>query len=189
MRDGVAAAFARALVEVAHKQGSLNEVRDSAVAFAEALRRDPQLLGFMLNPAIDRHRKREIIATNLKGVLNDLFVRFLCFVVEKGVQLKLPQALRLVPPFADEVEGRIVVEVQSARPLSEEETRGLQEALSQRFCGGSVVLKTKITESVIGGVLLRWRDRLLDGTVKGRLQRLGAFLKEEVIREGFLGST
>jgi len=83
----------------------------------------------------------------------------------------LPDILAQFEALRRESEHRLQVLVTSAHPLSDEEAERLSERLRQRF-GQDIELKVEVDATLIGGAVIRARDEVIDGSVRGQLERL-----------------
>lgn len=99
--------------------------------------------------------------------LNEVMDIFLAF-VKKGHSIKkLPYILTYFEQYAKEQSGIHEIEVTSAHPLSAETISMIEKAVGEK-----VETKTKVDKSVVGGVVIRTKNTILDGSVKTQLARL-----------------
>jgi F-type H+-transporting ATPase subunit delta len=99
----------------------------------------------------------------------------LAFVVEQGRARQLPQILNGLSDLAAEARNSVVAEVRSAIPLDAKQRKELAAALS-KATGKKVEVKVLVDASVIGGIVAKVGDTVIDGTVRRRLEQL----KEQV---------
>lgn len=83
----------------------------------------------------------------------------------------LPDILAQFEALRREAEKRVHVLVTSAHPLSDEEAENLRERLRKRF-GQDIELQVEVDAALIGGAVIRARDEVIDGSVRGQLERL-----------------
>ena len=83
----------------------------------------------------------------------------------------LPDILAQFEALRREAEDRVHVLVTSAHPVSDEEAERLRERLRQRF-GQDIELQVEVDATLIGGAVIRARDEVIDGSVRGQLERL-----------------
>ncbi len=171
MSEAVSESYARALVELAQERGQLPEIEEAARAFAEALRHDRDLRSCIENPGIDRHQKRAVLVRELDPILPSLFVDFLAVVTEKGRDRMLPQMLVHVQDLVDKAAGRIRLLYVSASAAGSAERERVAAALGTHL-GMEVIIEHRVDPAILGGMVLRYQDQVLDGSVRGKLQRL-----------------
>ena len=120
-----------------------------------------QVVGIMADAAGDSFDKR--------------FRDYLSVLAGNGRLPLLPQVLELYQQFREEAEQRLSVKVVSATPLDESQAGRLREALARRFeC--EIQLDNEIDAGVIGGAVVYAGDQVIDGSLRGRLQKLSTSL-------------
>ena len=91
--------------------------------------------------------------------------------VRRGRIELLPEVAAQLRRLYDQRQGIVKATVTSAAPLTEAETIALRERLAG-MTGGRVDLSVQVDPAILGGVMVRLGDRLIDGSVRGRLERL-----------------
>jgi F-type H+-transporting ATPase subunit delta len=86
-----------------------------------------------------------------------------------------PEIRKIFESLRADAEGRVEVEVITAKSLDEEQQKRLSDALSRRL-GKDIELQTRVDESLIGGAVIHAGDTTIDGSVKGKLARLSSAL-------------
>jgi F-type H+-transporting ATPase subunit delta len=164
-------AYASALFEVARAEGQLDEVEDELFRFRSVLQGSDQLRETLTDPAIPAVRRQAIVEDLLGGKASRTTTALVSFVVAAGRARELPDIIdRLVERAAHE-HKKEVAEVTSAIPLSEEQRTRLAAALSNAT-GKQVEVKVVIDPLVLGGLVARIGDTVIDGTVRHRLAQL-----------------
>jgi F-type H+-transporting ATPase subunit delta len=92
--------------------------------------------------------------------------------VDNGREEILEVVLRRYEEILKEHLGRIEVEVTTAVKLSEESERRLRERLVNVLEGREVILETNVDQDLIGGAVFRFGGRMMDGSIRGRLESL-----------------
>ncbi|ADJ29849.1 F0F1 ATP synthase subunit delta [Nitrosococcus watsonii] len=87
----------------------------------------------------------------------------------------LPEVAALFEQLRAEIEGTLEVEIISAKPLTEEQLNEIASALKRRL-GREVTFSRKIDESLLGGIIIRAGDLVIDGSAIGKLNQLAASL-------------
>jgi len=176
-KDEIVRGYAQALLAVAEAEEDLGTVEDELFAFAKTVERDARLREALTDPALPAENKRAVVKELLGDRANPHTVSILGFLIEQGRAKELGRILEGLAELAAERRKRVVAEVRSAVPLSQERRKKLAEALS-KATGKNVEIKVVIDPAVIGGVLARVGDEVFDGTVRTRLEdareRLGS---------------
>ena len=170
-----AEAYADALFEVARAEGTLGEVEDELFRFARTLEGSDELRTTLTDAALPAEKRQAIVEDLLGGRASPTTANLVSFVVGAGRARDLPKIIdRLVERAAAERQHE-VAEVRSAIPLDGEQRRRLTEAL-ERATGKQVELKVIVDPGVIGGLVARVGDTVIDGTVRKRLDQLKELL-------------
>jgi F-type H+-transporting ATPase subunit delta len=99
------------------------------------------------------------------------FSNFLTLLAERGRLPLLGEILAQYEQLRRQAESRVLVQVRSAQPMDEAAQQHLIERLQARF-GQAVDMELEIDPDLIGGAVIRAGDQVIDGSVRGRLQRL-----------------
>jgi F-type H+-transporting ATPase subunit delta len=161
--------YAQALFSIAEAEDVLDEVDDELFRFARTLEHEGRLRDALTDPALPAERKRAVLADVLGERANPLTVNLLGFIVEQGRARDLPAIVDEMVALAAERRQAAVAEVRTAIPLREDQQRRLAEAL-ERATGKRIELKVVLDPSVIGGVVSRVGDQVIDGSVRRRLE-------------------
>ncbi len=164
-------AYAAALLQVAKAEGSLDTVEDELFRVARTLEANDQLRTTLTDPAIPVDRRVAIVEDLLAGKASPITTALVTFVVAAGRGRDLVEIIDKLVADAAAERLEAVAEVRSAIPLTEDQQKRLIEALNQAT-GKRVSLKVIIDPSVLGGLVARVGDTVIDGTVRHRLDQL-----------------
>lgn len=167
-RPGQARGYARALLSVAEAEGALDEVEDQLYQFARTVEHSAELRDALTDLALPVERKRAIVDDLLAGKASPHTLSIIGFILEQGRGRELGAIVEELVQLAAERRERAVAEVTVATDLSRQQRTKLAEALS-RATGKQIELKVLKDPSIIGGVLARVGDQVIDGTVRRRL--------------------
>jgi F-type H+-transporting ATPase subunit delta len=174
-RATIARPYARAAF--AHAQSSKDLASWSkllgAAAVAAADSRVKRLLG---NPHVTGGELVDLLGGLSKQAAGDAGRNFLRALAENRRLGLLPEIAAQFEILRAEVEGVVDVEVIAAREIAAPQEKRLAQALAKRL-GREVRMHTKIDESLLGGAIVRAGDLVIDGSLKGRLERLGSALR------------
>ncbi len=169
-RTTLARPYARAAFEAAREADAMPRWSD-ALAMASEIAATEELHYLAGDPRMGGDRLLELITDIGEGHFDEPFVNFLKVVILNGRLELLPEIAAQYEQYRREAEQRIRVEVYSARPMNEEETSALAERLKARF-EHEVDLHVEVDDSLIGGAVIRAGDKVIDGSVRGRLEQL-----------------
>ena len=172
----VARRYSAALFEVAKKRGEVEAVATNLHEVADTVRGSRELMSVMHHPLLTLDKKKSILRQVFDGHIRPDVERFMFLVVEKKRAIMLPQIVAEFDRMVDEFRGQADAEAVTAIALSAQQTADLEAALQRRF-GVKVRLKTRVDPEVLGGLQVRVGDKLLDATVKTKLDRMSEQLK------------
>lgn len=173
----VAIGYTQALFEIAKAKGLFHETEKDLEKVAQLLRENHELKKILLRPAIPRERKIKLIDSLLSPHLNPLVTNFLRLIVDKRREEMLDFILEGYKPVADLVGGVVRATVQTVVPLSEERLEILRNTL-ERLSGKKVEVRTEIQPEILGGVVITIGNKVIDGSVRSRLENLRKRLME-----------
>ena len=164
----IARNYAETLLELAQRAGDLRGWGEMLDSVANAVESDRRLRIFLESPRVSAQRKNEIIQKAYGGALPRNFVRFLQALVSHRRQMLIPLIAHAYHDLVDQVEGRVHASVTVAREADERDRELVTTQLS-RALGKTVVPHFHVNPDVLGGVVVRVGDTVLDGSVRKRL--------------------
>jgi len=168
--EEIAEVYARSLFEVAKEHDELDEVHEQLGQFADVLAENRQLQVFFFSPYFSSEEKKDNVPKVIEGG-NEYFVRFLQVLAEKH---RLPVLFRIRRAFDDlwrKEQHLLEVSVTSAVELDEETVRGIGKKIEEQT-GQRVELSSTVDPELIGGIVIRVGNKVLDASVRNRLERL-----------------
>ena len=168
--EEVAGVYARALFEVASERGVLDVVREQLGQFADALEADRRLEVFFVSPYLSTAEKTDGLRRMVEGA-DETFMSFLETLVERQ---RMGETFHIRERYQElwDAEMRLLpVEVTSAVALDEETVRSIGERIGSGT-GNTIQLKTVVDPDILGGVVLRVGNTILDASIKTRLEQL-----------------
>lgn len=172
----VAKRYAKALFELAQQQGVVSEVEDQLKLVANALNQEPEVEKFLTFPGISAEKKIEVLKGALSDRLSALVLHTVELLIVRGRQDVIADVYEAYTKIAGEALGQTHATVTSAKALTVDE---LAEVTAQfeKLTGKKIVAHTDVEPSLLGGVQVRIGDRLYDGSLSGKLERLQKALK------------
>jgi F-type H+-transporting ATPase subunit delta len=169
--DELVEGYARALFNVVRAEGELDRVEDELYRFGKLVESEHELKQALSDRSIDRPRRVKILEDLLQDKVSAHTLGLLTFIVTQGRGRQLPQILEQLTALAAEARNSVVAEVRSAIPLEESQREQLAQALS-KSTGKNVDVRVIVDPSVLGGVVAKIGDTVIDGTVRRRLEQL-----------------
>ncbi len=165
-----ASTYANAVFEAAQSAGRLADVQRDLAAFTRSLAESRDLARALFNPAFPKEAKGRVITQMTEGA--DPLVRSsLLLMLENGRLELLPDVAAIVTDRFRSLAGEVPVTLTTAIPVDDELASELAGRLEQAS-GRTVVLNRVVDPTIIGGVVLRVRDQLVDASVRRRLDAM-----------------
>ena len=176
MSDAKTNAYAKALADIAEAEGVLARVDAEFTAVAAAYESNDQLRNTIGDQAIPVDRRQGIVEQLLAGKgAHPLTAQLLGMVIGAGRGRDLSAIASAIGNRNASSQGRAVAEVRSAVALSEDQQRRLGEQLAKAV-GTDVNVKVIVDPSVVGGLVATVGDKVIDGSVRTKLDRVKARL-------------
>jgi F-type H+-transporting ATPase subunit delta len=170
----VARPYARAAFERAQARDAL-QAWDDELALLAAIADDASVRSILADPRVDRTAKAGVLLDIAAGHLSDEVRNFVQLLAEKGRLSALPAVHAAFAALKAETEKKVVAKVMSFSKVTQTQEKQLLDALRARL-GCEVELDCSVDESLLGGVVIRAGDMVIDGSVRGQLNRLAANL-------------
>lgn len=174
MRSGIVARnYADTLLALAQRggPGAVEEFDRAIAEVAAILQREPRVREFLETPRIDADAKKRALRASFGGRIPDAVLRFLLIVVDKRRQTLLREIAAAYHERVDQIHGRVRARITLAEPPDDALRAEIVRALERRL-GKQVVASWETDREMIGGVVVRVGDQILDGSVRNRLAAL-----------------
>ncbi len=168
---GRVAAYAESMLGVARAEGAVDRVEDELFKVARTFEGNDQLRSTLTDPAIPVERRAGVVEALLGKRAHPLTTAIVSFIVGAGRAHDLPAIVDAFVGGAAEMRSEAVAEVRSPYPLSPDQQTRLAEALG-RATKKKITVKVVIDPTVLGGIVARVGDTVIDGSVRSRLDQL-----------------
>ncbi len=173
--DELITGYAEALFSVVKAEGDIERVEDELYRFGKLLESNHELKQALSESATPLSERIKVIEELLVDKVSLHTLGLITFVIAQDRGRQLPQILEELSELAAEARASVVAEVRSATPLDDKQKTELAKALSSAT-SKKVEVKVIIDPSIIGGIVAKIGDTVIDGSVKRRLEQL----KEQV---------
>ena len=169
MRDAtIARNYAEALLALARKSDDLQGWGRMIDDVANAIDRDDRLRRFLEAPQISSDEKNAVLSKAYEDRAPRLFLRFLQRLVKNRRQMLIPDIANEYRDLVDEVEGRVHAQVTLATEPDAEQRASIARQLTHTL-GKPVVPQVRVNPNILGGIIVRVGDRVMDGSIRRRL--------------------
>jgi F-type H+-transporting ATPase subunit delta len=173
----VARRYAAALIEEAVATETLSRIDGDMTLVRESLLDARELERFFRSPIVSRSKKVAVLDRLFAPRVSELTLRFLNLLVEKGREGLISEVASAYREVRDEQENIVEAHTRIAIPLTADEEKALQETLERRT-GKQIRLLMEEDRDLIGGLVVRIGDTVLDGSIRHKLEALKAQLEE-----------
>lgn len=165
--------YAKAAFEYANECGRLSEWND-VLCFLASVISQPEVMQFLCDPRRTDQQHLDLVLGLSEGMDASIenFIRLLA--INRRL-LILPSIQKLFDQFRAIAEKTLSIEVCSVIPLTEEERTSIQKQLSVKF-GRQAMISYEIAPDLLGGLLIKAGDCVIDASVRGQLQRMRSVL-------------
>jgi F-type H+-transporting ATPase subunit delta len=168
--EELAQVYARSLFAVAREQGKLDVIREQLAQFADALNANRELTVFFFSPYFSSAEKHDGLVRILDGA-DESFHNFLNLLIENH---RMPVIFRTRAEYErlwDEENKTLAVEITSAVELNPATTESLGRTIGER-AGRKVTLAAHVDPDILGGIVVRVGNSILDASIRNRLEQL-----------------
>lgn len=168
--EEIAQVYARALFEVAKERGVLGVVREQLQQFIDALNSDRNLMVFLFSPYFSSEEKKAGLQRAIDGA-DPTFMNFLETLCERH---RMPAVFRIRTRYEelwDEENKLLPVEVTSAIGLDDSTIETIGNRIGEQT-GRTIELSSKVDPGIIGGIVLRVGNLILDASIRNRLNQI-----------------
>jgi F-type H+-transporting ATPase subunit delta len=168
--EEIAAVYARSLFEVAQEQGKLDSVRDELGAFADALDTSRELQTFFFSPYFSTAEKEDGLDRAVTGA-DPIVVNFLKLLIENHRMPVVFRVRREVDRLWEQENKLLPVQVTSAVALDPATVDQIGARISEQT-GRKVELSAHVEPDILGGIVVRVGNSVLDASIRSRLEKL-----------------
>jgi F-type H+-transporting ATPase subunit delta len=181
--DAVARVYAQSLLELADAAGGDEKIVETGGelgAITEMIRGDAEVAEFLRSPIIDSEKRAEALRRIFEGRVSDLVLRFMLVLNGKGRLGEFGAMTSAFDQLVNERMGRVEVDVMTVDGSLDPDQLALLGEKVKAKLGKEPVFHQYADDSLIGGLVLRVGDQLIDGSVRGQLRRM----REELLVAG-----
>jgi ATP synthase F1 delta subunit len=168
--EEIAAVYARSLFEVAQEHNKLDTVRDELGAFADAVDANRELQTFFFSPYFSTAEKKDGLDRAVSGA-DPIVVNFLKLLIENHRTPAVFRVRRELDRLWREENKRLPVQVTSAVELDQATVTQIGDRIAQQT-GQKIDLSASVEPDIIGGIIVRVGNSILDASIRNRLEQL-----------------
>ncbi|MEG0918782.1 MAG: ATP synthase F1 subunit delta [Anaerovoracaceae bacterium] len=174
--------YGEAIYKAALETDQLQRIYDESREVLEIFKREPDLLEILSSPVQSNVEKKKLVQAILEGKITTELLNFLYILIDKGRMIHYEGIYKVFRTLVDEKEGDSYGIIASAKPLKDEHLAEF-EAQASDVLRENVKLRNVVEEGLIGGVKVLIDGKIIDASIKGRLERM----KKEILTKGGKG--
>jgi F-type H+-transporting ATPase subunit delta len=163
--------YASVLLDIGREKGLLDVFSEELAAFNECVRSENDFSVFLELPGVDLEKKKHFIEKVFSGKTSSEFIDFICVLIDNGRNNELEQIEEAYSELMDDEKKSIRVNMTTGVAIDQTVRDSAAAMLSKKF-GKNVILEERVDPSIIGGIVLRAGDTIIDGSVSTRIRKL-----------------
>ncbi len=178
IQESLVEGYAKALFEVAVDKGDTGDIEKDLDGIKELFGSNNKFRDILYHPSIAKTDKKEIINKAIVPQCSSKWVKNLLFLlIDKRRERVLDYLPDIYKTVAGRIRGVVPVKVQTAIPLTEEKRAKLQNNL-EKLTKKKVEIETVVDQEIIGGMIIRIENKIIDGSITNHLKNLKKCLLE-----------
>jgi F-type H+-transporting ATPase subunit delta len=172
IEERLATDYAQALFEVASKRGGADDIEKDLEGIKELLGTHKKFRDILYHPSITKTEKKDIIDKIIAPQCSSKWVKNILYIlVDKRRERMLDYLPDVFKGVVGRIRGVVSVKVQTAFPLTETRLVKLKENL-EKLTKKKVELETEVNNEIIGGMVIRIENKIIDGSIINHLKNL-----------------
>ncbi len=176
--DPFISGYAEALFNIAKAEDSLENIEDGLLRLKKLLKESGELREFIYSSTIGPSEKKNAFLEIFGKDASPIILNFLNLLIDQNKQRRLPEIIEEYFNITASFRKNITANVISAVPLTEDLIGEMARRLSL-LTGKNVVIKNEVDESIIGGFIVRIKEKIMDASIHGQFEKLREKLKQE----------
>ncbi|MFC0525241.1 F0F1 ATP synthase subunit delta [Pontibacillus salicampi] len=163
--------YATALFQLGQEHNKLEPFEGELRAIREVFRSNKQLMDFLKHPRIELSKKKQLLQEAFKGFSTEV-THTLNLLMDRHRESVIPTMVDEFIKLNNEARGIAEAEVYSVRTLSQDEEEAIQSVFTKKLNKDTLRIHNVVDPSILGGLKLKIGNRIYDGSVSGKLERM-----------------
>ncbi|MFN8674497.1 MAG: F0F1 ATP synthase subunit delta [Candidatus Sericytochromatia bacterium] len=168
--------YAQALFELTKDSNLTEQTQEELRDIAKVIKNNKELSELLFHPIISKSDKKEILEKLLKDKVSSTTLNFLLLLVDKKREGLIEEISELFDKMVNNLHSKVVAQVYTAIEVQREDLDSLKNRLEE-YLNKNVEMKAYVDDSIMGGVLVKIGDRVIDGTLKTKFENMSRILK------------
>ena len=168
--------YGNALFELALEEGMLDGLYDEALTLIQILKDNQELIKLLNHPQVSKDEKIKIVTDTFDGKASDELTGLMVMVVEKGHMNEIISILNYFVKQVKKEKNIGVATVKSAVELNDSQKQAIEKRLIETTAYDTMEIDYSVDKSLIGGLVIRIEDRVVDSSIKTKLENMSRTL-------------
>ena len=177
MAELVSQRYAEALFEAGLELGNLDKIRENFGFVVDAINSEEDIMKLLTHPKVSSSEKKELVKNIFGAYVEQEVLNFLYVLIDKRREGELNSIYSIFKDLHNDHKGIMEITAITAVELDEERKEKLKDALNKKFAK-DILLNNVIDKSIVGGVVLKTKDKYIDGSIKGQLNEMERLIKD-----------
>lgn len=168
--------YGNALFELALEEDKLDVLYEESMALIEILKDNEELIKLLNHPKVSKDEKHKIVTDTFDGKISDELTGLMAMVVNKG---HISQIISILNCFVKQVKNEKnigVATVASALELTDSQKQAIEKRLIETTSYDTMEIEYSVDKALIGGLVIRIEDRVVDSSIKTKLENMSRTL-------------
>jgi F-type H+-transporting ATPase subunit delta len=175
----IATRYAKSLIQLAQEKGKLEEVFAGMKSLDRAFENSRELKLLFKSPIITSDKKLNVVKSLFENKVDEILFRFLTLMIKKGREEHFHQIAESFITQYNEIKNITPVKITSAVKLDSAFVQSMVASLKKKENLGEVLLQEVVDESLIGGFVLQYGDKMIDSSVIRNLNGLRNIVEDD----------
>lgn len=170
-KEIVAARYALALFQIAKENSTIDKFEEELLVIQKVTKENPELLNVLTHPKVLLEKKKSMMSEAFASLSQPILSTILLLIERQRINV-IPELADHFVKLANDERGTEDAIVYSVRLLDQDELTALSDTFAKKIGKTSLRLRNVIDQNLIGGVKLRIGNRIYDGSISGKLERI-----------------
>lgn len=171
MAELVTKRYAAALFDIAKEKEAIDDFEKEATLVCQILEKETDLLKLLEHPQMLMEDKIKVMESAFDGKIYDELMGLIALIIKKNRQMFLVEILQQFLGLVKEAKGQVKAIVTSAIPLTNQQLAQIKTNL-EKSTKKTIELESKVDANIIGGLMIHVGDRVVDGSIQGKINGL-----------------
>lgn len=164
--------YAEALADAAEEKNALEATKEDLAVFTGMYNTEAEVKKFFMAPEIEMNDKKNIVKNIFKDNQQSLLLPFLQLLIDKGRIRNISGIYKEFVAIADKRKKVLHIEIRTAAAIDDKQLDRLKEKYGKEYNATDVKANVTVEPELLGGIIVQIGDKVIDGSLKGRLQGL-----------------